>query len=77
VVSCKHVLKELSSYIDNSLDAELRKQIEAHLRTCQRCSVVLDSTRKTIRIYSDEGVLEVPAGYNQRLRDFFLQACKN
>jgi hypothetical protein len=55
----------------------LREKIENHLKTCRRCSVVLDTTRKTVRIYSDEGVLEVPSGYGQRLRSFFLKAAKN
>lgn len=77
VVSCQRVLKELSNYIDNDVDPNLREQIESHLKGCRRCSVVLDTTRKTVRIYSDEGVLEVPAGFNQRLRAFFLGAAKN
>lgn len=77
MVSCQRVLKELSNYIDNDVDPNLREQIESHLNGCRRCSVVLDTTRKTVRIYSDEGVLEVPAGFNQRLRAFFLGAAKN
>ena len=77
MVSCRRVLQELSNYIDNDVDANLREQIENHLQTCRRCSVVLDTTKKTVRIYSDEGVLEVPAGFNQRLRAFFLRAAKN
>lgn len=74
MVSCQRVLQELSNYIDNDVDANLRNQIETHLKTCRRCSVVLDTTRKTVRIYSNEGVLEVPTGYSQRLRSFFLKA---
>jgi putative zinc finger protein len=77
VVSCQQVLQELSNYIDNDVDTSLREKIENHLKTCRRCSVVLDTTRKTVRIYSDEGVLEVPSGYGQRLRSFFLKAAKN
>jgi len=73
MVSCQHVLKELSNYIDNTVDPELRKAIEEHLRGCRRCSVVLDTTRKTLKIYSDEGVLEIPAGYSQRLESSFLK----
>jgi putative zinc finger protein len=76
VVSCKQVLRELSNYIDQTVDAELRAEIENHLRACHRCSVILDSTKKTIRIYSDEGVLNVPAGYSARLREFFLNVVK-
>ena len=77
MVNCQRVLQELSNYIDNEVNAALREQIENHLKSCRRCSVVLDTTRKTVLIYSDEGVLEVPAGYGQRLRSFFLRAARN
>ncbi len=73
MVSCEHVLRELSNYIDNSVDPDLRKSIEQHLQGCRHCSVVLDTTRKTLRIYSDEGVLEIPTGYSERLRSSFLK----
>ena len=76
MVSCQQVLKELSNYIDSTVAPELRQQIESHLRSCRRCSVVLDSTKKMIRIYSDEGILDIPAGYNARLREFFLKATR-
>ena len=74
MVSCQQVLRELSNYIDNTVDAKLRKQIERHLWMCHRCSIVLDTTKKTIRIYADENVLEVPAGYSDRLREYFLKS---
>lgn len=77
MVSCQQVLRELSNYIDKDVDANLQEQIENHLKTCGRCSVVLDTTRKTARIYCDERVLEVPPGYGQRLRSFFLREVKN
>ena len=77
MVSCQRVLQELSNYIDNEVSAALREQIESHLKTCRHCSVVLDTTKRTVRIYSDEGTLEVPAGYSERLQEFFLSAAKN
>jgi anti-sigma factor RsiW len=77
VVSCKDVVKELSNYLDDDLSPGLRKLIEGHLRTCHRCSVVFDSTRKVVLIYSDEKqVLEVPSGYSARLREHFLGAVR-
>jgi hexokinase len=77
VVSCQHVLRELSNYIDNAVDAELRKAIELHLQGCRRCSVVLDTTRKTLMIYSDGSVLEIPVGYSERLRSSFIKTVGN
>jgi uncharacterized protein (DUF2461 family) len=72
MVSCQHVLEQLSNYIDKTVDADLRKAIEDHLRGCRHCSVVLDTTRKTLKIYSDEGVFEIPRGYSERLENSFL-----
>ena len=70
MVTCAQVLKELSNYIDEELDPQLRSEIEKHLRGCRRCSVLLDSTRKTLRIVGDDRVFEVPAGYSERLHRF-------
>ncbi|HVH87329.1 MAG TPA: sigma-70 family RNA polymerase sigma factor, partial [Terriglobales bacterium] len=70
MVTCAQVLKELSNYIDEDIDPRLRAEIEEHLRGCRRCSVLLDSTRKTLRIVGDDRVFEVPVGYSERLHRF-------
>lgn len=73
MVTCAQVLKELSNYIDEDVDPQLRAEIEKHLRGCRRCSVLLDSTRKTLRIVGDDRVFEVPAGYSERLHRFLTK----
>ena len=70
MVTCARVLKELSNYIDEDMDPRLRAEIEEHLRGCRRCSVLLDSTRKTLRIVGDDRVFEIPVGYSERLHRF-------
>ena len=72
-VSCELVLQQLSNYIDNSLDRELMVDIEKHARSCRRCSVLVDSTRKVVQIYCDERVLEMPDRYSERLRAFIMR----
>jgi hypothetical protein len=37
----------------------LRAHLEAHLATCKACTVVLDTTRKTIRILADSAAFEL------------------
>ena len=59
-ISCRHVTRQLSGYIDNQLTPELRTKIEEHLRLCDRCSIVLDTTRKLLYVAGDEKVFEVP-----------------
>jgi hypothetical protein len=70
MISCEQLLYEISNYLDDAVDPHLRAEIEAHLVGCRRCSMVLDSTRKTIRIIADERVLTLPAGFSSRLRAF-------
>ncbi len=70
MVSCRKVVASLSDYQDNDVSPALRREIEAHLRNCVSCSVLLDSTGKLLRIVGDERIFEVPVGYSDRLHRF-------
>ncbi len=70
MVSCKHVLDELSNFIDDDIDLGLKGEIEDHLKTCRRCSVLHDSLRKVLVIVADERTFEIPVGYSERLHAF-------
>ncbi len=59
-ISCRHVTSQISAYIDGQLTPELRAKIDEHLRLCDRCSIVLDTTRKLLYVAGDEKVFEVP-----------------
>ena len=66
-ISCLEVWREISNYIDDALDPELRERMEAHFKVCKHCSAVLDGTRNVIKLVADEVEFEVPAGYASRL----------
>ena len=51
-MNCKGVIRELSNYIDGDLDPTLKQELERHLEHCEDCTMVVDQTRKTIRIFS-------------------------
>ncbi len=70
MVNCEHVLNNLSNFIDRDIDAALRTEIEGHLKTCRRCSVVHDTLRKVLIIVSDKRTFEIPVGYSERLHAF-------
>jgi predicted anti-sigma-YlaC factor YlaD len=67
-ISCEHVLREVSNYLDGEVDPALRAAVEEHVRGCKRCAAVLDGTRNVVQLIADERVLELPLGYEQRLR---------
>ena len=67
VVNCERTWKEISNYIEGEVDADLRTAMDEHFRTCKRCASVLAGTRNVIQLYSDERMIEVPAGFGRRL----------
>ncbi len=53
MLSCADFLAEFGDYLEDVADPDLRTRLEEHLRECKTCEVIVDSTRKTIRIVTD------------------------
>ena len=68
-LNCKHVWEHISEYIDGSMDAQLRADIERHLENCEICSAILDSTRNILILTADDRTFELPVGYSERLHE--------
>ena len=51
MLTCKEFMQELTDYLDEAVDIELRRRIEVHITECPNCFVILDTTRKTIQVY--------------------------
>ena len=66
-VSCADLLRELSNYLDGEVSPKLRLALEEHIQGCNCCWALVDSTRKTLRILADEKIIEIPAGFSERL----------
>jgi hypothetical protein len=67
-ISCVEVWREVSNYIDDTVDSELRRRMEEHFRGCEHCAAVLDGTRNVIRLVGDGHVFDLPAGFSERLK---------
>ena len=67
MLTCKDFLKELSEYLDENLDAEIRAKLEEHIAECPNCWVIADTTRKTIQIYKGMDPQPIPADVESRL----------
>ncbi|MFO7632750.1 MAG: zf-HC2 domain-containing protein [Caldilinea sp.] len=48
---CKHLLADLSDYLDGEAAAEVCAEIERHLADCADCRAVVDTLRKTVYLY--------------------------
>jgi anti-sigma factor RsiW len=67
LLTCKDFLRELSDYLDEALDAEIRAKLEKHITECPNCWVIADTTRRTIKIYKGMEPYPVPADVQSRL----------
>ena len=66
-ISCVEVWREISNYIDEATDAELRSRMEAHFKVCRHCSAVLDGTRNVVKLIADGAEFEVPSSLGKRI----------
>ena len=66
-LSCRHVWDRISEYIDDTLDSQVRADVERHLAHCEICSAIIDSTRNIIIFMADDRVFELPLDFSKRL----------
>jgi hypothetical protein len=59
VISCADFITEISNYLEGDIVDEVRAQLEQHLSHCQTCTVLVDSTRKTLKIVTDTGTFDL------------------
>lgn len=75
-MTCAEFLKELTDYLDDSLDARTRAELEEHLVWCHECFVVCDTTKKTIQIYRNSTIYELPNDLRSRLHSAIMSKCQ-
>ncbi len=76
-MTCKEFLKELTDYLDDTMDASTRAELEEHLQWCHNCFVVCDTTKKTIEIYRGSEMYQLPDDLRSRLETAIITKCKS
>jgi predicted anti-sigma-YlaC factor YlaD len=75
-VKCTEFLNELSDFLDGSIEPKLYAELQEHLQWCSQCFVVCDTTRKTIQIYRENEIYELPDDLRSRLHAAILEKCR-
>ena len=76
-MTCADFLKELTDYLDETIDSSTRAELEDHLAWCHNCYVVCNTTKKTIEIYRDSQLYELPDDLRSRLEVAILSKCSS
>jgi anti-sigma factor RsiW len=67
LLTCKDFLNELTDYLDEAVDAEVRAKLEQHITECPNCWVITDTTKRTIQIYKGMEPYAIPSDVESRL----------
>jgi hypothetical protein len=73
VISCADFMAEIGNYLDGDTAEEVRLQLERHLAHCQTCTVLVDSTRRTLKIMTDTGTFDLPETTFQPIAEKIMQ----
>ena len=75
-MKCKEFLQELTDYLDGGINESLRAELDEHLHWCHECHVVMNTTKKTIEIYRDNQIYELPEPLRNRLHQAIMTKCQ-
>ena len=75
-MKCSEFLQELTNYLDGVLDDRTKSELEDHLAWCHNCYVVCDTTKKTIQIYKNTEVYDLPDELRTRLQQAIQAKCQ-
>jgi anti-sigma factor RsiW len=76
-VKCTEFLRELTDYLDGTLSESMRAELDEHLHWCHECHVVMNTTQKTIEIYRDNQLYELPESLRDRLHQAIMNRCRD
>jgi len=76
-MKCAEVKKYLSDYIDNSLNTDMKKRIEEHLRTCAVCSEELASLKSCLKRVSHLKEVDVPEDFLKKVHERIEQVSRS
>ena len=66
-IDCKEVWQQISNFLDDEIEPDLRERMVAHFKDCAHCTAVLDGTRNLVQLLGDGRIFELPAGTGGRL----------
>ena len=69
MLTCSEFLAELSDYLDEQTEAEIKAKLERHISECPNCWVICDTTKKTISVYKGMKSYSIPEDVHARLME--------
>jgi hypothetical protein len=75
-VKCSDFLKELTDFLEGTIDPSVKAELQEHLHWCHNCEVVLNTTSRTIQIYRQNKVYDLPDPLRDKLQSAIMSKCR-
>lgn len=72
-MNCKELVYLLGEYLDGTMEANLRNELDVHIAMCESCLHFLNTYDKTRIICRQVKLSEIPSEFRERLRSFVTQ----
>ena len=72
-IVCVSGVALLAEYLEGTLPADVRRELEAHVAACPRCTAFVESYRATPRILRQATLAALPADLEASLTAFLRQ----
>ena len=66
-ISCIEVWRQISDFVDDDVEPELKQRLEFHFGRCKHCKALLDGTRNVVALVGDEHAFELPRETSERI----------
>ena len=76
MLTCKQFLQDLNDFLDDTLDPQLRDEVQRHVKECPNCWVVFNTTEKTIQVFKGMEPQPVPEHVQARLMQALHKKCE-
>lgn len=76
MVTCKQFLQDLNDYLDETLDPNIRAELQRHVNECPNCWVVCNTTEKTLKVFKGMEPQSIPEDIHSRLWAALEKKCK-
>lgn len=70
-MACQEMVELVTSYLEDTLSADDRRRIEAHLAGCSGCRAYLEQMRITLRLLGALSTEDIPTAVQQDLLAVF------
>ena len=68
-MNCRIAVLEVSNYLEGELTAEVKLELEEHLKACKNCTLVFDQTKLTIEVFCESEPVDLPTDVKSRLHE--------